>query len=89
MNFTKLVRPKPDGGDPTIERSRLQKLQYGELEKEGATLQKCFTYSPGESNMIKAKVIQLSGHPQPGGPSSGSGGKAIHPLVADPGDGIQ
>lgn len=62
MVFNKLVRSNTDGGDPK-ERSRLQKLQYGELEKEGAVLQKCFTYSPGESYDIKARVIQFSGYP--------------------------
>lgn len=42
--------------------SRFQKAQYGELEKEGAALQKCFTSSPVESNAIKAKVIEFSGY---------------------------
>lgn len=42
--------------------SCFQKAQYGELEKEGAALQKCFISSPGESNAIKAKVIEFSGY---------------------------
>lgn len=42
--------------------SRFSKAQYGELEKEGAALQKCFTFSPGESNDTKARVIEFTGY---------------------------
>ncbi|KAJ5883888.1 uncharacterized protein N7473_010774 [Penicillium subrubescens] len=61
MVFNKLIR-SPEVGNSGKRGSRFRKVQYGELEKEGAALQKCFTFSPGESNDTKARVIEFSGY---------------------------
>ena len=63
MVLNRILKIGISDGTTGIVRSRLQKPQYGELEKEGAALQKCFTVSPGESNDTKARVIRFSGYP--------------------------
>lgn len=63
MVLNKFLKTGTSNGSSGKAHSRLQKLQYGELEKEGAALQKCFTVSPGESYDTKARVIQFSGYP--------------------------
>lgn len=45
------------------DRSRLQKLQFGECQKEGAALQKCFGVFLGDSYSTKARVIEFSAYP--------------------------
>ncbi|KAF3398035.1 hypothetical protein F1880_005759 [Penicillium rolfsii] len=62
MAFTKGFKSTEESS-PGKKCSCFQKVRYGELEKEGAALQKCFTISPAESSAIKAKVIEFSGYP--------------------------
>jgi hypothetical protein len=59
MVLNKLVKSTGNSGKRSF---RSPKVQYGELEKEGAALQKCFTFSRGESNATKARVIEFSGY---------------------------
>ncbi|KAF7718324.1 Uncharacterized protein PECH_001087 [Penicillium ucsense] len=60
MSLTKLIK-SPDSSRSNRSQSRAN-LRYGDVEKEGLALQKCFSPRPGESDRVHARVIEFSGH---------------------------